>query len=157
MASTLTVKVGYYGGPYYEKHVFDLNELNSLPQVKADYTFIDSMPAVVIDHVQGVRLADIVEASGIDLGSVATFYFWTKDKSNDYYTSFKKTELIDKARYCYKSLPENFDYDAGRGNEYATSVKERVDTVISLADVSTPRCLPANKQAIRKSVTFTAC
>lgn len=134
IADTLTINVGYYGGPYYEKHVFTLNELNSLPQVREDYTFIDSMPAVVIDHVQGVRLADIVEAAGIDLGSVATFYFWTVDKNSDYYTSFKKTELIDKARYCYKSLPENFDSELGKGNEYAASVKERVDTVISLAD-----------------------
>lgn len=134
VADTLTVKVGYFGGPYYEKKVFSLSELEALPQVQADYTIIDAMPSVVIDHVQGVRLADIVEAAGIDLGSVETFYFWTRDKTSDYYTSFKKTELIDRPRYCYYSLPDNFDYDAGQGNAFADSAAERVDTVISLAD-----------------------
>lgn len=134
VADTLTVKVGYFGGPYYEKHVFTLDELQSMDKVRADYTFIDSMPAVVIDHVEGVRLADLMSAAGIDVGSIQTFYFWTRDKTNDYYTSFVKTELIDTPRYCYYSLPDNFDYSAGRGNEYATSQKEQVDTVISLAD-----------------------
>ncbi len=134
IADTLTVEVGYFGGPYYEKHVFSLDELQRMNKVCADYTFIDSMPAVVIDHVEGVRLADLMEAAGIDLGSVETFYFWTKDKTSDYYTSFKKSELIDTPRYCYYSLPENYDQDAKRGNEYADSVKERVDTLISLGD-----------------------
>lgn len=134
VADALTVKVGYFGGPYYEKKVLSLSELEALPQVKADYTIIDAMPSVVIDHVRGVRLADVVEAAGIDLGSVETFYFWTRDKTSDYYTSFKKTELIDRPRYCYYSLPDNFDYDAGQGNAFADSAAERVDTVISLAD-----------------------
>lgn len=134
VADTLTVQVGYFGGPYYDKHVFTLDELNSMDKVRADYTFIDSMPSVVIDHVEGIRLADLMSAAGIDMGSVQTFYFWTRDKTSDYYTSFSKTELIDTPRYCYYSLPDNFDYSAGRGNEYATSVSDRVDTVISLAD-----------------------
>ena len=134
VADTLTVQVGYFGGPYYEKHVFTLDELNSMEKVRADYTFIDSMPSVVIDHVEGVRLADLMSASGIDMGSIQNFYFWTRDKTSDYYTSFSKTELIDTPRYCYYSLPDNFDYSAGAGNEYATSVSDRVDTVISLAD-----------------------
>ena len=105
-----------------------------MEKVRADYTFIDSMPSVVIDHVEGVRLADLMSAAGIDMGSIQNFYFWTRDKTSDYYTSFSKTELIDTPRYCYYSLPDNFDYSAGMGNEYATSVSDRVDTVISLAD-----------------------
>ena len=42
---TLTVKVGYFGGPYYEKAVFTLEELREW-SVNAEYTFIDRMPAV---------------------------------------------------------------------------------------------------------------
>ena len=38
-----------------------------MEKVRADYTFIDSMPSVVIDHVEGVRLADLMSASGIDM------------------------------------------------------------------------------------------
>jgi hypothetical protein len=133
-ADTLTIEVGYFGGPYYEKHVFTLDELESMDIVYDDYTFIDNMPSVIIDHVKGVRLADLMDAAGIDLGSIQTFYFWTKDKTSSYYTSFPKTELIDTPRYCYYSLPDNFDYDVGAGNEYATSDAQLVDTVIALAD-----------------------
>lgn len=134
-ADTLTIKVGYFGGPYYEKKVFTLDELWNLPTVYADYTFIDNMPSVVIDHVAGVRLSDVMEAAGIDLNSIETFYFYTKDKTTGgYYTSYSKAELIDTPRYCYYSLPENFNEETGRGNESAAAVAEPVDTVLALAD-----------------------
>lgn len=133
-ADTLTVKVGYFGGPYYEKKVFSLEELWALDVVYADYTFIDNMPSVVIDHVAGVRLSDLLAAAGIDLNSTRTFYFWTRDKQSDYYTSYTKEALIDTPRYCYYSLPDNWDDDAGTGNALATSYAEPVDTLIALAD-----------------------
>jgi hypothetical protein len=133
-ADTLSIQVGYYGGPYYEKHVFTLDELWKLNVVHQDYTFIDNMPSVVIDHVAGVRLADLMDAAGIDLNSVQTFYFWTRDKQSNYYTSYAKTSLIDTPRYCYYSLPDNFDEETGEGNSYATSDGTEVDTVIALAD-----------------------
>lgn len=133
-ADTLTLKVGYFGGPYYEKHVFTLEELWGMDVVYSDYTFIDQMPAVVINHVAGVRLADIVAGAGIDLNSVQTFYFWTRDKTSDYFTSYPKSELIDIPRYCYYSLPENFDTETGTATADATAIAERVDTVIALAD-----------------------
>ncbi len=133
-ADDLTVKVGYFGGPYYEKHVFSLAELWKMDVVYGDYTFIDNMPSVVIDHVAGVRLSDIIDAAGIDLNSVQTLYFWTNDKTSSYYTAFTKASLIDTPRYVYHSLPENYDNDRGVGNAYATQDAERVDTVMALAD-----------------------
>ena len=133
-ADELVIKVGYFGGPYYEKAVFSLSDLWAMNVVYADYTFIDNMPSVVIDHVAGVRLSDIVTEAGIDIGSVQTFFFWTKDKTSDYYTSYPKTELVDTPRYCYYSLPDNYDEENGGANEYADSYGERVDTLISLAD-----------------------
>ena len=133
-ADSLTVKVGYFGGPYYEKHVFTLQDLWAMDVVNADYTFIDNMPSVVIDHVAGVRLSDLMDAAGIDLNSVETFYFWTQDKQSGYYTSYSKTALIDTPRYCYYSLPDNFDEETGRGGDYATSNGMPVDTLIALAD-----------------------
>jgi hypothetical protein len=133
-ANTLTIKVGYFGGPYYEKNIFTLDELENMDVIHEDYTFIDNMPSVVIDHVEGVRLSDIMARAGIDLGAVQTFYFWTKDVTFTYFTSFPKTELIDTPRYCYYSLPDNFDYDSGVGNIYAAADKKQVDAVIALAD-----------------------
>jgi len=139
-ADTLTVSVGYFGGPYEDRKTFTLSDLRSLRVIKADYTFIDNMPSVVIDHVEGVALADILEAAGIDLNSVQSFNFWTKDKTGDYYTSLTKTYLIDTPRYCFYSLPDNFDYDTGKGNELAASYGEPVQTVMALGD-DWNRCL----------------
>ena len=134
-ADTLTVKVGYFGGPYYEKHVFTLDELWSMDLVYADYTFIDNMPSVVIDHVVGVRLADVMDAAGIDLNSIQYFYFYTKDKTDSYYSHpYTKASLIDTPRYCFYSLPDNFDDETGLGNEYSASYGEPVETLLALAD-----------------------
>jgi len=133
-ADTLTVRVGYFGGVYEETRTFTADELWAMNVVYTDYTLLDNMPSVVIDHVAGIPLADIIEAAGIDLNSVQSFNFWTKDKTGSYYTSLTKTYLIDTPRYCYYSLPDNFDYDMGTGNALATSDRQWVPTVIALAD-----------------------
>jgi hypothetical protein len=133
-ADTLTISVGYFGGPYHEVKTFTVEELWAMDVVYADYTFIDNMPSCVITHVAGVTLSDILDAAGIDINSVQSFNFWTKDKTGDYYTSLTKTYLLDTPRYCYYSLPDNFDYDYGKGNEYATADAVWVPTVLALAD-----------------------
>lgn len=129
-ADTLTVRVGYFGGPYYEKAVFTLDELRAMDVVKADYTFIDNMPAVGIAHVVGVRLSDLMDAAGIDLNSIQSFNFKTRDGvGGDVYRT--KNFLIDTARYCYYSLPDNYDDEEQTVNEYAGSYAEPVETVIA--------------------------
>ena len=133
-SDTLSIQVGYAGGPFFEKRLFTLAEISAMNLVYADYTFIDNMPSVIIAHVKGVRLADLIDAAGIDAGDVSYFHFWIRDKSEASYTSFRKSELLDTTRYCYYSLPDNFDYDEGAGNELATVDFERVDTVLALAD-----------------------
>ncbi|MCD7947637.1 MAG: Ig-like domain-containing protein [Oscillospiraceae bacterium] len=133
-AETLTISVGYFGGKMYEKAVFTVDELWAMDVVYEDYTFIDNMPSVVIDHVAGVRLSDIMAAAGIDLNSIETFHFWTNDKDGEEYNSYSKTALIDTPRYCFRSLPDNYDDETGVANEYATLDKVRVDTLLALAD-----------------------
>jgi len=133
-ADSLTVTVGYFGGPYYEKAVFPTADLWAMNVQYLDYTFIDNMPSVVIDHVAGITIADVLDAAGIDLGSVQSFNFWTNDKAGGYYTSITKSFLIDTPRYCFYSLPDNFNYDGGMGNEYATADAERVPAMLALAD-----------------------
>lgn len=133
-ADTLTIEVGYFGGPYYEKRVFTTEELWNLPLVREDYTFIDNMPSVVIDHVVGVRLDDLMAEAGIDVNSIETFRFWTVDKTSDYYTQYPKNELLDTTRYCYYSLPDNFDSESGTGLPGADAVATPVPTVMALAD-----------------------
>lgn len=133
-SETLSIQVGYPGGPYYEKRLYTLSELQGMDVVCADYTFVDNMPSVIIDHVKGVRLSDIISGAGIELGAVNRFHFWIQDKKDSSYVTFSKASLIDTPRYCFYSLPDNFDYDEGKGNEYAGSDAQRVDTVMALAD-----------------------
>jgi hypothetical protein len=133
-ADTLTLTVGYFGGPYYDKKTFTVDELWAMDVQYVEYTVIDNMPSVVIEHAAGVTLADLLDAAGIDLGSAQSFNFWTNDKEGGYYNSFTKSSLVDTPRYCYYSLPDNFDYDYGRGNELATADKARVPAMIALAD-----------------------
>ena len=54
-ADSLTIKVGYAGGPYYEKHVFTLSEMESLPQVQADYTLTESAPTSASEALEQAR------------------------------------------------------------------------------------------------------
>ena len=134
-ADDLTIRVGYMGGPYYVKKVFTLEEIEAMDVVTNDYTFIDNMPSVIIDHAKGVRLSDLMDAAGIDMGSIQVFQFYTVDKQGDEsFTDFTKTELIDTPRYCYYSLPDNFDEEAGVGNADSTSIAEPVETIMSFAD-----------------------
>lgn len=133
-ADTLIVKVGYFGGPYYEKAVFTLDELQAMDSVvQMEYTFIDNMPAVGIAHVVGIRLSDLMDAAGIDLNSIQSFNFKTRDGvGGDVYRT--KSFLIDMPRYCYYSLPDNYDDEQQMVNEYAGSYAEPVETVIAWAE-----------------------
>jgi hypothetical protein len=134
MAETLTLKVGYFGGPFYEKKIFTADELWNLNVVYEDYTYIDAMPSVVIDHAAGVPLTDLLAAAGIDAGSVQQLHFWTRDKSGGYFTSFLKTDLLDAPRYCFYSLPANFSLEEGLDAVAAAADARPVPAMIALAD-----------------------
>jgi hypothetical protein len=130
-ADTLTISVGYFGGTYATRKVFTLDDLWSMNVVYEDYTFIDGNNTLIIDHVAGVPIADLMESAGIDIGSVQKFYF----SSNDgYLRAFDKAFLFDTPRYCYYNLPTHFDFNEGRGVDGAEEGAVRVQSVIALAD-----------------------
>ncbi|MGN1033358.1 MAG: Ig-like domain-containing protein, partial [Intestinibacter sp.] len=133
-AETLTIKVGYYGGPYYTKRVFTVDELWSMDVYDEAYSYIDSMPSACVDYATGVRLEDIMDEAGIDLNSVETFYFYTNDNASGYYTSFPKTSLINAERYYYPNLRFNFDNMTGKATEGWDEDAVEVDAMIALAD-----------------------
>lgn len=110
-SETLTVKVGYFGTPYNTLKVFTFSELEAMANVYQAYTFIDSMPAVVLDSAQGVRLVNILERCGIDINSIDKLYFYTTDVNKGWYQSLSKSYLLDTKRYYYPNLPERWDYD----------------------------------------------
>lgn len=134
MADTLTIKVGYFGGAYTVKKVYTPEELERLPQVEQAYTWIDRMPAVVLNSARGVRLTDILKDAGIDLNSVETFYFYCKDVSSTWYQTLPKAYLLETERFYYPNLPSHWDMELQAPTFGASVDAQRVDTIIALED-----------------------
>ncbi len=133
-ADTLTIMVGYFGGPYMTKKVFTLEELQELPNMRQAYTLIDSMPAVVIDSAIGVRLTDILGNAGIDVNSVEAFYFYCSDVTASWYETLTKSYLLDTKRYYYPNLPAHWDSDTQTARPGAKADAAEVDTIIAWED-----------------------
>ena len=81
-----------------------------MPQVQQAYTFIDSMPSVVLDSAQG-KSSDILHSAGIDINSIDTLYFYTTDVEKGWYQSLPKSFLLDTRRYYYPNLSICWDHD----------------------------------------------
>lgn len=133
-ADSLTIKVGYFGGPFYTKKVYTVSDLEAMPQVKQAYTYIDNMPAVVIDSGKGVKFADLLADAGIDVNSIEKFYFYATDVKHGWYEDLDKPYLLDNARYYYPNLPAHWDYGTQMSMPGATSGAIKVDTIIAYQD-----------------------
>jgi hypothetical protein len=133
-ADSLTIKVGYFGGPFYTKKVYTVSDLEAMPQVKQAYTYIDNMPAVVIDSGKGVKFADLLADAGIDVNSIEKFYFYATDVKHGWYEDLDKPYLLDNARYYYPNLPAHWDYGTQMSMPGATSGAIKVDTIITYQD-----------------------
>lgn len=133
-ADTLTITVGYYGGPYSVKKVFTLDELYKMALVDQVYSYIDNMPAVVLESARGVRLTDLLKAAGIDVNSVESFHFFCSDVKTSWYQSINKEYLMDTIRYYYPDLQKSWNYDESAAGADATEGEEEVDTIIALED-----------------------
>ncbi len=133
-ADTLTIKIGYFGGPYYTKKVYTLSDFDKLPQVKQAYNFIDSMNAVCVDAATGVKLTNLLEDAGIDVNSVQKFYFYSSDIKKGWYQSLDKSYLLDTPRYYYPNLASSWDYEKGTSTAEAVYGAVRVDPIIAYKD-----------------------
>jgi hypothetical protein len=131
---TLTVKAGYFGTPYNTMKVFTFSELEAMADVYQAYTFIDSMPAVVLDSAQGVKLSDILRSAGIDINSIDTLYFYTTDIGKGWYQSLPKSFLLDTRRYYYPNLPTHWDSDEQLALPGAEEGAIPVEPIISIRD-----------------------
>ncbi|OBR90755.1 bacterial Ig-like domain (group 2) [Clostridium ragsdalei P11] len=133
-ADTLTIKVGYYGGPYYVKKVYSLKDLQAFPQVAQTYTFIDNMPAVVLESARGVKLTDLLSNAGIDMNSIEEFHFYCTDVKVGWYQSIPKSYLLDTTRYYYPNLPTHWDDDTGSALSRAADKPVKVNAIIAYED-----------------------
>lgn len=136
---TLTIRVGYFGGPFYEKEVLSVSEIESLGAYWQTFTFLDSGGFLAYATTYGVALTDILECVGVDLGTVGQCHFKTSDSAS-YHTSVTASTLYGSQRYAFLNLSEYYgelpgqwesgitDYDA----VWQSAVP--VQTVLSLMD-----------------------
>ncbi|WP_051280417.1 Ig-like domain-containing protein [Anaerovorax odorimutans] len=133
-SDTLTIKVGYFGGPYYTKKVYTITDFDKLPQVQQAYTYIDNLPAICVDSAEGVKLSDLLEDAGIDINSIQKLYFYSTDIENGWYQCLDKTYLFDTPRYYYPNLPSKWNYDTQSAPPEAIAGAVQVDTIMAYKD-----------------------
>lgn len=138
-ADSLTIRVGYFGGPYYEKEIMSVSELEALGAYWQTFTFLDAGGFPAYATAYGVALTDILAAAGVDIGSVGTCHFKTSDSAS-YHTSVTADTLYGSQRYAFPALAEYYGAPAGEIESRITDYNAvwqsavPVQTVLSLQD-----------------------
>ena len=128
----LTVQVGYFGTEYYTIKKFTFDEIASMPLTRQAYSSVSSDGTNGILTAMGVRLVDLITASGIDMDSVEKIGFYQGAEEGSPGVTASKAYLIDMNRYYYPNLTAAWNYTTGGKGAARSAV--RVDTVIALKD-----------------------
>ncbi len=117
-ATSLTIKVGYTSTSnptttYTTVRTFTYEEMDAMANVQQAYSYIDSMPAPVIDAARGVLISDLLTAAGIDTGAnmsnVNKIYFYCTDTAPNWYTNLTKDYLYGTPRYYYPNIVKSWN------------------------------------------------
>ncbi len=117
---TLTVNVGYQGGPFYKKAEYswkDLDDLygGALPSHQVAYSYYGGRNGKggrnVVVSARGFYIKDLLSYAGIDLSSIAGFEFYTDDQKVGAFTTITKKELLDTPRYYYPNMGIDDEYN----------------------------------------------
>lgn len=140
VTDTLSVYVGYYGGPYYLKHTYHWSDLDDLyggamDTHKEAYTYYSGTRAAV-DSARGFYLSDFLQYADVDMNSIASLDFYTKDHTTGAYRTFTKYSLLNAPRYYFPNLAANEDtgklYARNGGSLWDGA--QRVETMLALED-----------------------
>lgn len=112
---TLTIKVGYQGGPFFEKAKYNWKDLDdayggALSTHKVVYSYYSgkrsdrSTGRNAVVSARGFYISDLLEYTGIDLSSISGFEFYTDDQKVGAFTTMNKRDLLDSARYYYPNM-----------------------------------------------------
>ncbi|MEN6390028.1 MAG: S-layer homology domain-containing protein [Syntrophomonas sp.] len=94
------------GGVVIELGAYSIDELQNMPQVKREYSSIDSMPAAVFTAGQGLDLEALLNSQNIDLNSISSLRFYATD---NVVKKVDKNMLLDKTRYYFPKIVECWD------------------------------------------------
>ena len=105
---SITVKVGYFGGPYYEKTVLTISDLERLEERHEQYTFLDRGGFLAYADAYGYALMDVLEMAGVDVQSISRCHFKTEDSYGGYFVSMDADTLFWSDRYAFPTLSEYY-------------------------------------------------
>lgn len=146
--NSLKVRVGFYGGPYYDIHTFSYSEMCSLADGQVyTYSGADSGGFMRVAYAWGVPLSTLVGEAGIDLNSVKYFHMTTADNYGEGKTTFSVGTLLNTKRYFYPNMvkmviPGNGDQQTIRFDEVTsehTDGAQRVPTILAIGSTEFSR------------------
>lgn len=125
--SSLAVKAGYHGGPYYDMDSISDGALRQSTQM---YTAINRAGYVRELKATGAYLSSIMDSAGIGAWDVDTYYICSTDGSR---MSYGAGYLLDGGRYYYPNLRDNYDEDKRELINRKATVKGAVPVKAMLA------------------------
>ncbi len=108
-ADSLTIRAGFYGGPYYEVVTFSDEKMRGMSDGYVwTYSGADSGGFMRLCYAWGVPLSFLLECGGIDLSSVGYLHMGTEDNYQEYYATFSADTLL-RERYFYPNMVQLAD------------------------------------------------
>lgn len=139
-SDSLAVKVGFYGGPYYEIKNYSYTDMCRMSDGTVwTYSGLDTGSFMRICYAWGVQLADLVNDTGVDVDSVNYFHMGTADSYGERYATFSAETLFGN-RYFYPNMvtladPSGSDQqqmDFSKVNSDVTADSEAVPTLLAI-------------------------
>ena len=109
VTDTISVCIGYFGwteDEYVEKAKFSWQALDdwygsTLDTHEEFYSYTNGSGRTYLVYARGFYIRNLLDYAGVDVNSIASIDFFTKDHSNGAYRSFTKYALLDQPRYQY--------------------------------------------------------
>ena len=111
----LEVRVGYFGDDmdYRTKAVLSRSEIESLGMETRYYSNLTNVGTVMGIIAKGPKITDVIEAAGIDCGSVQMIHLRTTDgqSGNEWFIngSLNMDQWVNATRYYYPELRANYE------------------------------------------------
>lgn len=138
----ISIYIGYYGtdpADYACKATYHWSDLDdayggALPTFQSAYSYTHD-GRVAICSARGFSLSDLLQYAGVDLSSINSLDFYTRDHTAGAYRSFSKYALLDAPRYYFPNLAtdENGNLCARDGGDMWSGAV-RVETMMALED-----------------------
>ena len=166
VTDTIGVYIGYFGwdeDQYIEKATYHWTELDDLYGGALDthevyYSYYSGTRTYLVLG-RGFYVRDLLEYAGVDLNSIASVDFFTKDHTNGAYRSFSRSGLLDTPRYYFPYLAADPDtgelYSADGGDDLWVGAQQ-VETMLALEDYTQWDAVGVDFEAMASSDLYLA-